>query len=116
MTRYITKEEFGNLIRNLPNTKRLDISVEDELGGIYDYRFAYVDFNGGTYLYSGGYLDVGVIQDTMIYTFDECLDMVWEQMIGEDGENKPYIKDELNTKSPYRLREKKTENLEWGDK
>ena len=100
MIKYITKEEFLNLIKDLPNTKRLDLSIESSYNGDeYICSFAYVDFNGGTYLYTTEYSETGVIQDTQVASFDEQLEVIWEDLTG--NYDKPFImiEDEPNSES-----------------
>ena len=100
MVKYITKEEFFNLVKDLPNTKRLDLAVESSYdGNEYVCSFAYVDFNGGVYLYTPGYPETGIIQDTYMQTFEEQLEEIWEDITSD--EDKPFIemRDESNPES-----------------
>lgn len=91
MRKYISKEEFFKLIYDLPETKLLELPIENTYdGNTFICKFAYVDFNGGTFLYAGGYPEATVIQSTYIATFDEQLSDIWEDIVDE-GINKPFL-------------------------
>jgi hypothetical protein len=91
MRKYISKEEFFKLVYDLPETKHLELPIENTYdGNTFICKFAYADFNGGTFLYASGYPEVTVIQDTYIATFDEQLSDIWEDIVDEDI-NKPFL-------------------------
>lgn len=91
--KYITEDEFVDMVLTLPLGKDISIGIEFFEDGREEYLIFYNSpFNGGTILFAGLYPEVAIIQDTFMGTAEELAHEIYrDNLVTEDG-NKVFIK------------------------